>query len=98
MIDPHTHQYLDRLRDEPLFLALAQKVSDYMSRCGDHRGLARTALRRVEHFYHKTDAVYETMRRLAVAQHEAANLVQACRLLCCHEKDMCTVTHTHLCI
>jgi len=30
----------------------------------------------VEHFYHKTDAVYGTMRRLAVAQHEAANLVQ----------------------
>ena len=76
VIDPHTHQYLDRLRDEPLFLALAQKVGDYLARVGDARGLARCALRRVEHFYHKTDAVYETMRRLAVAQHEAANLVQ----------------------
>lgn len=76
VIDPHTHQYLDRLRDEPLFLALAQKVSDYLGRVCDARGLARCALRRVEHFYHKTDAVYETMRRLAVAQHEAANLVQ----------------------
>ena len=81
MIDPHTHQYLDRLRDEPLFLALAQKVGDYLGRVGDARGLARCALRRVEHFYHKTDAVYETMRRLAVAQHEAANLVQVCPLM-----------------
>lgn len=97
VIDPHTHQYLDRLRDEPLFLALAQKVSDYMSRCGDHRGLARTALRRVEHFNHKTDAVYETMRRLAVAQHEAANLVQACCLLFSNAKDMYTATYTHVC-
>ncbi len=54
-------------------------MSDYCGRVGDQRGLARAALRRVEHFYHKTDAVYGTMRRLAVAQHEAANLVQVPR-------------------
>ena len=27
VIDPHTHKYLERMQDEPLFLALAQRVS-----------------------------------------------------------------------
>ena len=26
VIDPHTNAYLERMKDEPLFLALAQKV------------------------------------------------------------------------
>jgi hypothetical protein len=81
VIDPHTNQYLDRLKDEPLFLALAQKVSDHFTRIGDTKGLARAALRRTEHFYYKTDAVYDAMRKLAVAQQEAANAVQVCVLL-----------------
>lgn len=76
MIDPHTNQYLDRLKDEPLFLALAQKVSDHFGRTGDTKALARVALRRMEHFYYKTDAVYDAMRKLAVSQQEAANVVQ----------------------
>ena len=80
MIDPHTHQYLDRLKDEPLFLALAQKVSDHLARTGDTKSLARVALRRIEHFYYKTDAVYDAMRKLALQQKEAANVVQVCTL------------------
>ena len=78
VIDPHTHQYLDRLKDEPLFLALAQKVSDHLARTGDTKSLARVALRRIEHFYYKTDAVYDAMRKLALQQKEAANVVQVC--------------------
>lgn len=76
MIDPHTNQYLDRLKDEPLFLALAQKVSEHFTRTGDTKSLARVALRRMEHFYYKTDAVYDAMRSLAIAQQQAANVVQ----------------------
>ena len=76
VIDPHTHQYLDRLKDEPLFLALAQKVSDHLAGTGDTKSLARVALRRIEHFYYKTDAVYDAMRKLALQQKEAANVVQ----------------------
>ena len=30
VIDPHTHQYMERMKDEPAFLALAAKASDYL--------------------------------------------------------------------
>ena len=42
------------------------------------QALARVALRRIEHFYYKTDAVYGAMRKLALQQKEAANAVQVC--------------------
>ncbi len=32
MIDPHTHEYMARLRDEPVFLALGTKVLEYLQR------------------------------------------------------------------
>ena len=55
----------------------APQVSEYFAARGDTRGLARAALRRMEHFYYKTDAVYGAMRKLAVQQQQAANLLQA---------------------
>lgn len=41
VIDPHTHEYLARLSDEPVLLAFAQKVSDYYARVGDHKSLSK---------------------------------------------------------
>jgi translation initiation factor 3 subunit C len=70
VIDPHTNAYLDRMRDEPLFLALAQKVTDYFTRSQDTRALSKVALRRMEHFYYKTDAVYGAMRKLCIQQQQ----------------------------
>ena len=81
MIDPHTHQYLERLKDEPLFLALAQRITLYLQRIGDMRSLPRISLRRVEHFYHKSDAVYAAMRKLTQAQQQlSAAQASLCRV------------------
>lgn len=61
--DPHTNEYLARLKDEAVLLAMAQRVSKYLESRGDMAGVSRVALRRLEHYYFKTDAVFEALRR-----------------------------------
>ncbi|KAL6745259.1 eukaryotic translation initiation factor 3c [Haematococcus lacustris] len=72
VIDPHTHDYMVRLKDEPVLLALAQKVADYLARTNDTKNLPRVVLRLVEHFYFKTEAVYDAMRKLTLMQQQEA--------------------------
>jgi translation initiation factor 3 subunit C len=64
MTDSHTTEYISRLREEPILLALAEKVSAYLRRINDHSSCAFIALRQAEHFYYKTESVYVAMRNL----------------------------------
>lgn len=72
-IDPHTQEFIARLKDEPLLLALVDKVSQYMKRIGDMDGVARMALKNIEHVYYKSNQVYASNRKLVDILHSTVN-------------------------
>ena len=48
---------MERLKDEAVLLALAQKVSEYLQAQDELAKLAGVALKRIQHFYYKTGEV-----------------------------------------
>ncbi|CAI5516271.1 unnamed protein product [Closterium sp. Naga37s-1] len=70
--DPYTKTYLERLKDEPTLLALAQNAQAYSLRVGDTKGASRAARRLCEHIYYKPQNVYAALRLMSEQQQQAA--------------------------
>nr|CAD7266842.1 unnamed protein product [Timema shepardi] len=54
--DPHSNEYVDRLKDETRVAAIIDKVMDYLQRQGVTSELCRIYLRKIEHLYYKFDS------------------------------------------
>ncbi|KAJ1812299.1 Translation initiation factor 3 subunit c, partial [Coemansia sp. RSA 2598] len=56
-IDPHTPEYVERMRDTvPLYVTIV-RAQHYFERCDLKDSICRIVLRRIEHLYYRTDQV-----------------------------------------
>ncbi|XP_063219969.1 eukaryotic translation initiation factor 3 subunit C [Bacillus rossius redtenbacheri] len=53
--DPHSNEYVDRLKDETRVSAIIDKVQEYLERQGITSELCRIYMRKIEHLYYKFD-------------------------------------------
>lgn len=63
--EPHSPEYIERMRDELPLLQLLSDTMHYCGRIGDTSGEARLAQRQIEHLYFKPEHSYEAMVQLA---------------------------------
>jgi translation initiation factor 3 subunit C len=61
-INPHTQEYVARLRDERPLEELAGSIQSYYDRSGDGATAATIALMRIEHMYYKHDSIAAAVR------------------------------------
>jgi translation initiation factor 3 subunit C len=95
-INPHTSEYIMRLKDESAMVQLAGEVGSYYKRVGNTSAAARVLLLQLEHLYYKHDSI-----ALAVFKAQAfssvygnpSNLHPACLAGCGEKPSDFTVNH-----
>lgn len=53
--DPHSNEYVERLKDEKQVASIIDKVQEYLEKQGTVSELCRVYLRKIEHLYYKFD-------------------------------------------
>ncbi|KAL5278443.1 EIF3C family protein [Megaselia abdita] len=53
--DPHSNDYVERLKDEVNVTKIIDSVSEYIERVGNSNEICRVYLRKIEHLYYKFD-------------------------------------------
>ncbi|KAI8147397.1 eukaryotic translation initiation factor 3 subunit 8 N-terminus-domain-containing protein [Fennellomyces sp. T-0311] len=66
-IDPHTTDYIDRLRDEPGLYAVLVRAQAYIEKYEMFPILPRIIIRRLEHLYYKPEQVIQSTEKIAKA-------------------------------
>lgn len=67
-IDPHTTEYVDRLKDETSLYATITRSQIYFEKVGLADSQGRVIMRRLEHLYYKPDQVIRTVEESAVSK------------------------------
>lgn len=62
-INPHTQEYVHRLKDEAPLVELAGLAQDYYQRIDDKASAATLALLRIEHMYYKHESIANSVRK-----------------------------------
>jgi translation initiation factor 3 subunit C len=62
-INPHTAEYILRLKDESTLVALASDIQAYYARIGDVDSAASVALLQIEHMYYKHDSIAHAVHK-----------------------------------
>ncbi|KAJ1918413.1 Translation initiation factor 3 subunit c [Mycoemilia scoparia] len=62
-IDPHTTEYVDRMRDEILIYTITVRAQIYFENADLKDGLGRAVIRRIEYLYYKPDSVNATVMK-----------------------------------
>ncbi|KAK4532696.1 hypothetical protein CCYA_CCYA13G3553 [Cyanidiococcus yangmingshanensis] len=72
--NPHSTEYIERLRDEPRWIDFAGQVQQYYEQqVGDMCQAARVAARRILHLYYQSSAVHHRMRSLKVTSEQTTD-------------------------
>lgn len=58
IIDPHTTEYVTRLRDEMVFIRVAYRCHAFAARMGEVEELCRAKMRLVDHMYYKVRIIW----------------------------------------
>ncbi|KAI9088041.1 eukaryotic translation initiation factor 3 subunit 8 N-terminus-domain-containing protein [Phlyctochytrium arcticum] len=72
-IDPHTLDYVSRLRDETILYALIVRAQKYFERINYTLAVDSTKMRRVEHLYYKPDSVIQAVEKEVRTLHPTLN-------------------------
>ncbi|CAO3594982.1 unnamed protein product [Absidia cylindrospora] len=64
-IDPHTPDYIDRLRDEPSLYALLVRAQAYFEKHALNQSISRVIVRRLDHLYYKPEQVIRSIETVA---------------------------------
>ncbi|KAI7857076.1 eukaryotic translation initiation factor 3 subunit 8 N-terminus-domain-containing protein [Circinella umbellata] len=79
-IDPHTTDYIDRLRDEPTLYAVLVRAQSYIEKHNMLENLPRIIIRRLDHLYYKPEQVIqstETMAKSMLPDYITSNVITA---------------------